>query len=560
MDDLAGGHIAGCTDTRTDGGALDLKAGPGPLATAAANYVAPAAATDEDLIITAAAAPAAATAAATVAAPASRPLSSAGHQLPEPPASPCPVITITGYQLLLTVHEASYQRECGDDADLADFRYDPPEVDRIQVVVPPPTQQLSWHVQQQPQQGSFWRRRNNNPGELTWRQQGQQRQDRQGRRGPAGRGGSSETAAAGIQVVGVMDSWLAVSEVRNYKITLDRRLRPVMLACHAYERCPLPLLGLGQLGKAAGVRRHGHPRGCTAGVGNTNAAAIAAAVGGGEASRRDQGVVVELQRAIQRTIDVIFEKGLMKLPGEAISPSAGGGGLPPPPPLLSQPPPLPPPPPPPPLLVIHANEEKWRDSAVIHLKIPIGGTAEYVRLLRDQFFPHDGAILANHDNQEARLVQVLDDHYKHMTFIYSSPYMAPFISNFVQLPDAQQLLDSNPGLFLRIRNLNGNNSNNNTAAETAAAAAGVAASTSSVIGSSTVVLYGNRKLPCLMATLPGRSVNGLSLEEALDCMKYIWDSDLRQRLFKASEGWTADKASGVAGLRWTLVPCFAWRV
>ncbi|EFJ46652.1 hypothetical protein VOLCADRAFT_92829 [Volvox carteri f. nagariensis] len=299
-----------------------------------------------------------------------------------------------------------------------------------------------------------------------------------------------------------------------FKVEIDRRLRPVVLAVHKREDCPLPLVGLTK-------PRHGTSAG--------DAAAAGGHGGGGSGERahrqRETHIVRGREDAPQSMIDFIFAKnmpavGVMASPlassrgdgdGCGGSSSSGGGDAAPV---------LPPPAP----LIILANEGAWRDSRVIHLKAPVSNVTEYLRVLRMQLAKHR-FFMTTHGNDTEMIKNDLHKRHTEFTANYSTPCLQSIISNFSPLPDAQDLLESRSELFFRVPD------------------------EKRKLGA---VWYGCRQLPRLVATLPGRSVNGLSLEEALECMETLWGSELRNGLFESIKG-----EKNTAGLAWALVPCFA---
>ncbi|EFJ46734.1 hypothetical protein VOLCADRAFT_92830, partial [Volvox carteri f. nagariensis] len=473
---------------------------------------------------------------------------------------------IASFQLIVSFHEATYQRLFRQDADLSGFKYHSPRVDRITVAqeggqppppLPPPPQeapqqqphsmpqplplqpvqshqpqeqQLPPQQQQQQQQHTSPSLRLPPPPQ--WQQGGPgrlQHQPLHQRHHPWWRGtqqprsrGQGQGRGFHVPADQVRDEYLRFPDYSTtaFKVEIDRRLRPVVLAVHKREDCPLPLVGLTK-------PRHGTSAG--------DAAAAGGHGGGGSGERahrqRETHIVRGLEDALQRMMDFIFAKNMSAV-GVMASPLAGsrgdgdgcggssssGGG--------DAAPVLPPPAP----LIILANEGAWRDSRVIHLKAPVSKVTEYLRVLRTQLGEH-GFIMTNHGNDTDIITNVLCDHHAGLTANYSTPCLQSIISNFSRLPEAQDLLESRSELFFRVPDETGQLSG------------------SEQLGA---VWYGCRQLPRLVATLPGRSVNGLSLEEALECMEALWNSELKRRLFESIEG-----EKNTAGLAWALVPCFA---
>ncbi|GLC36269.1 hypothetical protein PLESTF_001734300 [Pleodorina starrii] len=374
---------------------------------------------------------------------------------------------------------------------------------------PPPQLQGSQQQVQPPLGGSRWgpypqseRQRPPNSGAQGGRQQRPPWQRHQGGRGF--RRAEDEVNDKLLE--------LAHASTSNFEVCLDRRLRPVLLAVHKRAACALPYIA-GDIGAAS----------------TTTTAA--------SGSRGEQREVQQLAQALQGMVDVIYSNRMSPLAfsrsGGSGGPNGGnsnsnsnddgGGGRGPGGNGGSLPPPAPP-------LIILANEGDWRDTPRIHLKAPVPGAAEYLRLLRE-LLGNGGFTMKNHDDDSPALEAVLRSHHANLTAKYRKPYLQPFISNFMRLGTGEELLESQPELFFRVPD------------ETSQLAGGAG------LGA---VWYGCRRLAWLVASLPGRPLNGLSLAEALHCMGALWESELRRRLFEAPAG-----VKKAAGLSWVLVPCFA---
>ncbi|GIL48303.1 hypothetical protein Vafri_4579 [Volvox africanus] len=183
-----------------------------------------------------------------------------------------------------------------------------------------------------------------------------------------------------------------------------------------------------------------------------------------------------------------------------------------------------------PPLVIHVNEGEWRNTRVIHLKVPTGEVEEYVRLLRQVLKEH-GASITNCHNDEEALVDVLRSEYTRLTSAYKAETFKSITSNFSLLPHAGQLLETRPELFFRVPDQLQPSGGANLRA----------------------VWYGCRKYPCLVATLPGKPINGLSTGEVRDCMAALWKSNLKEKLVRPT---AADSKVKTGGLQWAIVPRF----
>lgn len=368
-----------------------------------------------------------------------------------------PACRIISYQLIVSLHEAVYQREF-PAADLSDFVYDESRVDRIYVESNCQQQQSEWRKPppvDSSRGGGGWGRG----------------------KGAGMSGGRWSPAPWRGREVRSEHLEIPAASSAVYKVTLDRRLRPVVLAVHRSQDCPLPLLG-------------------------DIAADGANTADSGASLRRNQEQVQQLEQALQLSMDFIFREKFTL-------------------PLL---PPIPPQPPSPPLVIL-ANEGEWRDSRCIHLKIPVGGVHDYLGLVRELVHGRHGNTITTHNNDTSRMMQALHGHYIHMMSPYTSTDLKPLVSNSATQGEAAQLLDGRTKQFFRVQD-------------------------KSASGSVGAVWYGCVRLPRLVATLPGRSMNGLLLDEALDCMRALWESNLIRRLFQPHQG-----VKKTAGLCWTLVPC-----
>lgn len=430
----------------------------------------------------------------------------AAIEAPPPPPSSLSPPSITTFQLIVAVHETTYQTVFRN-ADLAGFKFKEARVDRILVTQPTPRGPHPNTGPPPPPPSS----------QPSWRQAGRGWGGRRGRHSGSFSAGAFEVHDSML----VIDKAQASNSSASYKITLDRRLRPVVLAVHRAERCVLPFLGLkddeGAADDGNGCAVSEVDGNATPGVGGSGSGGN----GSGSVQRRTCHEVTELKQALQDMIDVIFREKLMEPCGAPGSGGISGGGASEG--VLQQTPTVPP-------LVIHANEGGWRDSAVIHLKAPVSGAREYIQLL-GSLLARRTATLLNHDNDAHILERTLHQHHDHMMSAYKSQALQDIMSNFTRLGDAQQLLESRPEMFFRVADESGQLSGGKDLA---------------------AVWYGCKAQPSLIATLPGRAVNGLSLEEVLDCMKALWKSDLRRRLFEAP-----GEVKKAAGLGWCLVPCFA---
>ncbi|GLC36268.1 hypothetical protein PLESTF_001734400 [Pleodorina starrii] len=449
-----------------------------------------------------------------------------GQQLPP---------SVKSYQLIVSFHEACYQKEF-PAADLSEYVYQAAKVDQIYVKQqqqqqqqqqqgppppppPPPRLQGSQKLPPpppplggsgwRPHPHSKWQRPPNSGAQGGW----QQRPPWQRHQGGRGfRRAEDEVKDELLEV--------AHASTSNFEVCLDRRLRPVLLAVHKKAACALPHIA-GDIGAATTTTTTTTARG-------------------------ELREVQQLAQALQGMVNVIYSNRMSPLAfssdggdggggsdapdGGSVGPNSGnsnddggGGGRGPGGNGGSLPPPAPP-------LIVLANEGDWRDSRRIHLKAPIPGAADYLRLLRE-LLANGGFVMKNHDDDSPALEAVLRTHHANLTANYSKPYLQPFISNFMRLGTVEEVLESQPELFFRVPHETGQ----------LAGGAGLGA-----------VWYGCRRLPWLVASLPGRPVNGLSLAEALHCMGAFWESELRRRLFDAPAG-----VVKAAGLTWVLVPCFA---